>query len=43
MLREVFVRPNTNRTDWRLLAMLFTSLLSFIGATALWVHFATGR
>ena len=43
MLREFFVRPNTNRTDWRMLAMLLASLLSFIGATVLWVHSAKGR
>jgi hypothetical protein len=39
MLREVFVRPNTSRVDWWMIALLLMSLVSFAGATVLWIHF----
>jgi len=38
MLREVFVRPNTRRVDWWMIALLLVALGSFAGATVLWMH-----
>jgi hypothetical protein len=43
MLREFFVRPNTSRIDWWMIAFFLVSLLSFVGATVLWVHAAVNR
>ena len=38
MLREFFVSPKTQSVDWWTIALLLVSLLSFIGATILWMH-----
>jgi len=40
MARDFFVHPRTGRIDWWLIALLFTSLLGFAGATMLWLHSA---
>ncbi len=40
MVREFFVHPKTGRIDPWLIALLFTSLLGFAGATMLWLHSA---
>jgi len=39
MLREFLVFPRTGRIDWWLIALLLISLLSFVGATILSMHF----
>jgi hypothetical protein len=38
MLREFFVSPKTQTIDWWTIMLLLVSLLSFVGATILWVH-----
>jgi hypothetical protein len=38
MLREVFAHLNISRVDWWMIALLLMSLVSFAGATVLWMH-----
>jgi hypothetical protein len=40
MLSEFFVHPKTRRIDWWMIAWLLLSVVSFAGATILWVHSA---
>ena len=38
MLRAWFMRPNTSKIDWWMIALLLVSLASLAGATALWMQ-----